>query len=74
MLTNALHPASPVNDALTRGGDTFFTVSEGLPMTLPIIAPAMAALFSALAVRLWLRGATEAPALRPVTVRTKRRR
>ncbi len=43
-------------------------------MTLPIIAPAMAALFSALAVRLWLRGATEAPALRPVTARTKRTR
>jgi hypothetical protein len=43
-------------------------------MTLQVIAPALAAIFSALAVRLWLRGAADAPALRPVTVRTKRRR
>jgi hypothetical protein len=43
-------------------------------MTLEVTAPAMAALFFALAVRLWLRGATEAPALRPVTVRTQRTR
>lgn len=43
-------------------------------MMLQVIAPAVAALFSALAVRLWLGGATDAPALRPVTVWTKRTR